>query len=131
MSKRSLGVLELQVLRYITDHAPLSVGEVAGQYGDAHGLARTTILTVMERLRKKGYLTRTMEQGVYQYSPSVSKALLLRELIGNFMEDTLGGSLGPFVAYLAEGASVSDDELRELKDLVRTLDQRRKQGEDE
>ena len=34
----------------------------------------------------------------------------------------MGGSLSPFVAYLAEDAEVSDEEFQQLKQLVRELD---------
>src|SRR5207249_331104 len=59
MEQPSLGDQELEVLRFVAEHAPISVGEVAERFGEPRGLARTTILTVMERLRKKGFLTRS------------------------------------------------------------------------
>ena len=54
----TLGSTEIEVLRYLGDHAPLSVGEVTNYFSETSGQARTTILTIMERLRKKGYLKR-------------------------------------------------------------------------
>ena len=46
--------------------SPPTVGEVAERFGEAQGLARSTILTVMERLRKKGHLTRGKVEGVFR-----------------------------------------------------------------
>ena len=48
MDKPPLGDQELETLRYISEHAPISVGEVAAGFGEPRGLARTTVLTVME-----------------------------------------------------------------------------------
>lgn len=120
-----LGKQELELLRYVTDHAPISVRDVAVQYGEPRALARTTILTVMERLRKKNYLTRGKDGGSFQYSPAQSKPLLLQTLVGDFVQKTLGGSLSPFVAYLADAPEVSDDELAELRRLVEQMEQSR------
>jgi len=58
MSHPPFGELELEVWRYIADHAPVAARQVAAQFAEQRGLARTTVLTVIERLRQKGYLTR-------------------------------------------------------------------------
>src|SRR5258707_353303 len=55
MRKASLGEQELELLRYVTEHAPVTVAEVMEGYGKQTGLARSTIKTMMERLHKKGY----------------------------------------------------------------------------
>jgi predicted transcriptional regulator len=80
MEKPSLGDQELEVLRFVAEHAPISVGEVAQQFGVPRGLARTTILTVMERLRRKGYLARSKERPA-RYSPRLSQNEVLRGLV--------------------------------------------------
>lgn len=122
MAKQTgLGDQELHVLRYVTDHAPVSVREVAEMFGAPRGLARTTILTVMERLRKKGHLTRRRADAVYEYLPAVSKQDLLQNLVEDFVERTLGGSLTPFVAYLADNKGLSESELTDLKRMMAKL----------
>jgi predicted transcriptional regulator len=121
MEQPSLGDQELEVLRYVSEHAPISVGEVAERFGAPRGLARTTILTVMERLRKKGFLARTKGERSFRYSPRAPQAQVLQGLVREFVEKTLGGSLSPFVAYLAEAKDLSPEELEELRRLVETL----------
>lgn len=127
-SKAALGSTEIEILRYLGDHPPLSVGDVADHFAETSGQARTTILTIMERLRKKGYLTRKQIKGVFHYSPKVAKHDLLRGLVKSFVDTTLAGSVAPFVAYLSEEGPVSDQELEQLKQLVRDLEQGRKDG---
>jgi predicted transcriptional regulator len=124
--KAALGSTEIQILRYIGDHHPISVGDVAEYVAKASGQARTTILTTMERLRKKGHLTRKKIDGVYRYSPKVPKHDLLRGLVKTFVDSTLGGSVSPFVAYLSESGPVSEDDLEKLKEAVGNLEQQRK-----
>jgi len=127
-SKAPLGSTEIEILRYLGDRPAQSVGEVADHFAQTTGQARTTILTIMERLRKKGYLTRKQVKGVYQYSPKVPKHDFLRGLVRSFVDTTLGGSVSPFVAYLSESGPVSDQDLDHLKQLVRDLEQDRKRG---
>jgi len=121
MRKPTVGDQELEVLRFIADHAPISTGEVARQFGERNNLARGTIIKVMERLHKKGYLTRRQEAGIFEYSPSVPKQELLQNLMQEFVEKTLKGSVSPVVAYLTNSRQVSDAELLELGRLVDEL----------
>lgn len=129
MEMPSLGELELELLSFVTDHSPITVREVATQFGEPRGLARTTILTVMERLRKKGLLQRQGEHGVFRYVPSMQKRDLLRTLTRSFAEKVLGGSADPLVAYLSQDADLSDEQISELQRLVGRLEDKRKGGD--
>jgi predicted transcriptional regulator len=131
VEKPSLGEQELEVLRFIAARAPISAREVVEQFAEAHGLARTTVLTVMERLRKKGYLTRKRRAGVFQYSPRVPQSEVLQGLVRHFVEKTLAGSVSPIVAYLVKSRQLSAEEVRELQRLVDELRGERKEPEDE
>ena len=126
---KAVGDQELAVLRYVAEHGPVTVGEVAERFGEAQGLARSTILTVMERLRKKGHLTRGKVEGVFQYSSPVPASELLRGVVGDFVQRSLAGSLSPFVTYLAEAEDVSEEELQQLQDVVARLQSRKQRKE--
>ena len=121
-NRETIGREEMQVLRYVADHHPVSVREVADHVAATSGKARTTVLTVMERLREKGYLVRRKKGGVYRYSPKRSQADVLRNLVADFVREALGGSVSPFVAYLAEEADLDDEQVRELARLVADLE---------
>jgi len=124
MGREKLGEAELEVLRYVSDRDGATVREAAEHFAEARGLARTTVLTMMERLRKKGFLLREETETGFRYQASQSKATVLRGLVGDFVERSLGGSLQPFVAYLAEKRGVTADELAELRSLVDELERR-------
>ena len=123
-SKEPLGHLELSVLLYIADRHPITVREVAAHFAETSGQARTTLLTVMEHLRAKGYLKRRKSVGAHRYTATLSKADLLQQLVGNFVDDVLAGSVSPFVAYLSRSAQLSADEIRKLEILVKRIEAR-------
>ncbi len=118
-----LGEQELEVLRFVSDNAPITVRETAEKYGEPRKLARTTVLTMMERLRKKGFLTRRRAKGAFEYAPAVAKTQLMQNLVQDFVEKTLGGSLTPFVAYLADAKGLSETEVAELRKLVQAIEE--------
>ncbi len=126
MRDTTIGEQELALLRHIADRGSLTVGEAADEFGAGRGLARSTVLTMMERLRRKGLLARRMSDGVYRYHARASSADLLKGAVRRFVERNLDGSVSPFLAYLSEAGRVSDEELRELEALVARLSTRRR-----
>jgi predicted transcriptional regulator len=117
-SASGISPAELAILTYILDHHPATVRDVADHFARTNEYARTTVLTLMERLRQKGYLEREEGNGVHRYTPLVHKADLQHTLVKDFVERSLGGSLSPFVAFLSQGAKLSSKEIAELKALV-------------
>ena len=128
MRRKTIGDQELALLQYIGENEPTSVGEVATGFGEARGLARSTVLTMMERLRTKGYLQRAQHEGVYRYHSTAEQQDVVNSAVGSFVEKTLQGSLSPFVAWMSQRTEVSDDELAELEALVANLQSKRKEG---
>jgi predicted transcriptional regulator len=128
MRKPSIGDQELALLHHIDECGSASVGEVAASFGEPRGLARSTVLTMMERLRGKGYLKRRQLKGMFRYSTATGPGEAMRSAVGSFVEKTLSGSVSPFVAWMSERAEVSDTELAELEALVAQLQSRRKES---
>ena len=117
------------MLRCVSDAGHLTVGQAAKRFGAPRGLARSTVLTMMERLRKKGHLARKLQEGLYHYAPRIAPGAAVREAVRNFVDRALDGSITPFVAYLGEREDVSDEDVAELKALLARLQgQRRRKG---
>lgn len=127
MRGKTIGDQELALLQYIGENQPASVGEVAASFGEARALARSTVLTMMERLRTKGYLQRHQHEGVYRYHTTAEQQAVVSSAVGSFVERTLQGSISPFVAWMSQKADVSDNELAELEALVARLQSQRRE----
>ena len=125
---RSIGDQELALLRYISERSRVTVAEAVEGFGQPRGLARSTVLTMIDRLRKKGHLSRRVVKGVYHYAPRTHHSTAVRQAIASFVERTLGGSISPFVTYLAEREEVSDEELAELEALLSSLQRERRKA---
>lgn len=128
MAHRShhLGPTELEVLHFVAGRHPVRVAEVAEHMATTSGQARTTILTTMERLRRKKYLARRKIGGVWHYMPTRPKSELMESLVGDFVRNVLGGSLSPFAAWLANAEGISPAELQLLKERILELQAERR-----
>jgi predicted transcriptional regulator len=121
-----VGDQELALLHFINERQPATVAEAVEGFGQPRGLARSTVLTMMERLRRKGYLTRRVTDGIYRYATKAAPSAAVRRAVQTFVDRTLGGTISPFVAYLAEREQLSDDEVAELEALLARLQKGRR-----
>lgn len=117
MESKTLGQLELEVLKIVWDKQGCTVPEAAEVLAKQKGYARTTILTVIQRLHKKGFLSRKKEGGVFHYYPTEKKTTVLGNLAKQFVENIFEGSSANLVQHLTDG-SVSPDELVRIRQII-------------
>jgi predicted transcriptional regulator len=120
----SLGDQELAILTFVSGQAGSTAREVAEHFANEQGLARTTVITVLERLRAKGYLERRKEGAIFRYIPSGQQSEVLNGVVRNFIERTLGGSVSPLVAFLAESKDLTSEEIEKLDAMLQELKKR-------
>jgi len=123
--QKSIGDQELALLRFVSDAGRATVAQAVEGFGQPRGLARSTVLTMMERLRKKGHLGRRRVDGVFHYEPRTAPGAALQHAVSTFVDRTLGGSISPFVAYVAEREGLSNAEIEELESLLAKLQRNR------
>jgi len=123
----NLGELELVVMKTIWEHHPCTVKQIAKILGKQRGCAKTTVLTVMQRLHAKKFLKRRKVSGLYQYSPTEERGKVISKLIGQFLDKVLDGSPTPFVTYLMETEDLSSKQVATLHRIAQELE--KKEGE--
>ena len=83
----ALGDLEAQVMRLIWVRGkPATVRDIVGDLRRERPIAYTTVMTVMDNLRKKGWLRREPDGRAYRYEPLISGAEYSASLMRQALE---------------------------------------------
>lgn len=127
MDRKGITPAEVDILHYILANQPVTVRQVADFMAEKHGHARTTVLTHMERLRQRQILERIESDGVNQYRATRPPAELLTGLVQDFVEQILGGSTSPLVAYLTKRDDLTDEEVAALEAVVQRMEKEESQ----
>ena len=112
------GELEAAVMeRMWNADGPRSVRDVMEDLLSERSIAYTTVMTVMERLFRKGLLTRVEQSRAYLYSPAKSRA----DYTAGLMAEALANSTdkAATLVHFAEQVTV-----REAKQLLKALAER-------
>lgn len=119
---KGLTAVERAVLAYVQAHQPVTVRLVAEAMAAERSIARTTVLTHMERLRQKRFLSRRSVGGVNHYSATRSPEEVTHGLVADFVKGALGGSLAPLVVFMSERAHLNEEEKRQLEEIVERIE---------
>jgi predicted transcriptional regulator len=115
---RALGELEAQVMGKIWARpGPVTVRDIVGDLQHDRRIAYTTVMTVMDNLRKKGWLRRQQDGRAYRYEPTVTgeehNAGVMRQALA--ASSDRAGTLMRFIGELsAEEASALAEAYRRL-----------------
>ncbi len=116
MAVRRLGALEARVMDVLWQASqPMSVRVVLGALTGERELAYTTVMTVLDNLHKKGWLTREMVGRSYLYAPKASREQYTARLMADAMAES--SDRKAVFAHLVE--QISADELEALRKAVR------------
>lgn len=85
--RKSLGPLEFEVMKFIWDKDRITVRKVLVDFQQRKPIAYTTVMTVMDNLYKKGFLTRQKIKKSYLYYPAVRKEEAVSQAISGVLHN--------------------------------------------
>ena len=120
----SLGTLERRTLEEVWQRKEVSVRQIEMAFGET--IAYTTVMTTLDRLYKKGFLTRRKSGRAFLYAPRLSPEELERGLTEDVISgllDTVTERVEPVLACIVDAVSDRDRDL--LDDLERLVQEKR------
>ena len=104
--------LELKIMHILWDLRQASVAAVQEKLHPP--LAYTTVQTMLNRLAKKGKITRHLAGRAYLYSPAVTQAKATSHALRDLIDRTFGGSSEQLVLSLLNTRQIDPETLAEL-----------------
>ena len=114
MRKYKLGEVEMKFADIIWEKEPLSSGELAKLCEEKLGWKKSTTYTILKRVCERELFVN--EGGVV--TSLVSKQEFLSNKSEQFVEETFAGSLPGFVAAFTAGRKLSEEEVKELQEII-------------
>jgi BlaI family transcriptional regulator, penicillinase repressor len=112
--------LELECLKILWDLGEGSVKDVRDRLTANRNLAYTTVMTVLDRLARKGGVARRKVGRSFRYAPVLSRDGVRRLAIRDLVDSFFGGSQEELVAYLRSSNAVAP--VREPNDTAASIE---------
>jgi len=111
---------EIEVMKILWDEdQPVSTNIIHKQLQEQMGWDRSTVRTLIKRLLEKGAIIQK-KLDVYCYAPIVSQTEYLNSQTKSFVDKLYGGSVKNLVASLVRNHDLSEEDIKELKDFLRS-----------
>ena len=114
----SLSDAQMEVMLRIWERGEATVTDVWQELTDSRELARNTVLTVMDRLAKRGWLSKRSVGNTHLYKPTVPRRQALGRLVERLVDTTFSGSVDHLVIALLDGRGVTDEEALRIRKLI-------------
>jgi len=122
-----LGELEKQVLHYLWQHESADAKTVYQYFEKQRGGSLNTIQSTLDRLFKKGLLSRYKQGHAFQYQAKVERHELIGQLIKSVTHDFIAEDDNSLIAAFSSiSKDLSSQQLKKLEDMI---EQQRKQLE--
>jgi predicted transcriptional regulator len=107
---------ELDVLKVLWAHGPATVREVEARLGRRRRRwAYNTVLTLLSRLRDKGYAASDKGGTAHVFRATVSREQLLRNGLSDLADRICDGTASPLVHALVDGGNLSANDIAILR----------------
>lgn len=112
--------LELEILKVLWEESPLPVRDVRARLksGAKRPLAHSSVITMLNIMHRKGFLTRQKEGNAFLFSPKVKKEEVTGQMLGDLVSRVFGGSPTAMMMNLLETSDIDSEELTELRKLI-------------
>lgn len=117
--KQVLGKLEAEVMQILWQRPGQTVNEVEEKLRHKREIAHTTVLTTLDRMHRKCYLTRERQGKAFVYSPRYSREEFEREMAQEVLGALLGGLGEPVLSTFVELIGGDDSKLDRLEALIK------------
>ena len=116
----ALSEAQLEIMDLVWQRGEVTVTDVWSALAARRQLARNTVLTLMDRLEKKGWLKRRVQQKSHYFTAAVPRRDTLGAVVRRLVDSAFAGSAEGLVLALLEGRGVSDEEARRIRRLIDT-----------
>jgi len=113
---------ELEILQVLWRLGPSTVREVNSELIKVKDTNYTTSLKFMQLMADKGLLTRDESQMKHVYSVAEEEQKTKSHLLDKFVDSMYNGSATKLVMQLIGNKNTSQQELQEIKDLLKNLE---------
>jgi BlaI family penicillinase repressor len=118
-AERTLTVQELAIMKIMWRVDAATVRDVYETLRKTRPVAYTTVMTMMNILEDKGYLSKTRLDRAFRYRPTRPQGLVVGSMVREFINRVFDGASTPLLLQLVQETRLTKAERDELLRLIR------------
>jgi predicted transcriptional regulator len=118
---------EADVLNVLWEHGPGTVRELhaaLGRFGQQW--TRSTVITLLQRLERKGYVASDRSKFAFVFRPAVTRQEVMHERMLELADELCAGQAAPLVMAFAERHRFTDAEIERFRKMIEEMESKRR-----
>jgi predicted transcriptional regulator len=107
---------EAELMQVLWEHGPSTVAEVQARLKDE--LAYTTVLTILQKLEKKGFVSHEDEGRAHRFRADIARDKAQRSAVRDLAARLFKGSTALLLAQAVSDESLTEEELKRIRRLL-------------
>ena len=110
---------ELEIMKVVWQAGSASVRDVYEQLLEHRRIAYTSVMTMMNVLKRKGHLHKEMRDKAFVYTPTAPQKHVLGCMVGEFIDRVFNGAATPLLQHLIDDERLSESDWKQIQRLVK------------
>lgn len=118
---------EREVLKALWDHGPGTVRELQELLGgQGQEWTRSTVITLLQRLERKGYVASDKSQFAFVFRAAVTREDVMHQRIKELAKELSEGDAVPLVLAFAQQHRFTDAEIQQFRQMIDEMEAKRR-----
>jgi BlaI family penicillinase repressor len=113
---------ELALMKIVWRRGAVTVRDVYEDLRASRRVAYTTVMTMMNVLLAKGYVTRSRQNRAFTYRPAQPQRAVVTSMVQEFVNRVFDGAARPLLLHLARDRRLTARERQKLRRLIEEED---------
>ena len=109
---------QMEVMQEVWTRGEATVTEVWQAVSEKRSVARNTTLTVMDRLERKGWLTKRAVANAHLYKATVNQKKTLGQIVKDLANNAFEGAAGQMIVAMLESSELTVAELDSISAII-------------
>jgi BlaI family penicillinase repressor len=114
----SMGKLQLQIMQILWRNGEASAREITDALSQAEPVMHSTVQTILRKLEAKGAVAHRREGRTFIFRPLCERSAVTESATRDLLDRVFHGSIYGLVSHLLKHETISQDELRRLRQLI-------------
>ncbi|TDF35727.1 BlaI/MecI/CopY family transcriptional regulator [Alteromonadaceae bacterium M269] len=119
----SISDTEKEVMEVLWYSSPLTASQITSSIQKEREMHPNTVKTLLNRLVKKQVVSYKEEGRKFLYYPLVARETFYHSQTERFLDQFYGGRVSSLISHFAENERLSDDEVEQIKTLIKKMEQ--------
>jgi len=109
---------ETEILRLVWQLNEATVQQICDLLPPNRNIVYKTVLTLLSRLEKKGYVKHKIRGKAHVFFPAVKREDVIKRTVLEFLDRLFGGDPRPLMQFLAKDGKIDAEDIKRLKKLI-------------